>query len=265
VKLGASQQNWEYLAQKDPLWAILSDPTKKDGRWQLDEFFALGQHEIDGTLGYLARRGLEPVDFETALDFGCGVGRLSRALAGRFRRVFGVDAAPTMLAQASRLNQHIDNLELVLNQAPQLRGFADGSISFAYSSLVLQHIPHPASLGYLRELLRVLKPGGVLVFQTPTRDRTPLPMRAARALARATVRRLRLPRLDGMYIDMNTIPVRAIEGAVADAGADLVDRFNIRQRAIDGAGRLMALPAPPRWERLVEERFTARKRRGTRR
>ena len=49
-------QDWEYLAKKDPLWAILSDPSKANGRWKLDEFFASGQSEIDGMMRFSSSR-----------------------------------------------------------------------------------------------------------------------------------------------------------------------------------------------------------------
>ena len=159
--------DWEYLAKKDPLWAILSEPSKTGGRWNVDEFFASGQHEIDNVFGYLERQHRLPVDFDAAVDFGCGVGRLSRALAGRFAQVSGIDAAPTMIKRAQELNANRPHLEFVLNQEPRLSRFPDASISFAYTTLVLQHITYPESLAYVGELLRILKPGGIAMFHAP--------------------------------------------------------------------------------------------------
>lgn len=250
-------QNWEYLAKKDPLWAILSDPAKKDGRWKLDEFFASGEREITNVLRYLEREHLQPIDFSVALDFGCGVGRLSRALATRFDRVFGVDAAPTMIAEGKRLNSDRPNIEFVLNQEPWLAWLADASVSFVYTTLVLQHITYPESLSYVGELLRVLKPGGVAMFQTPTLDRTPLPLRLLRAGMRRAVRSARLP-LDHLYMDMNVIPAREIEREAASRGCDVVTRFNINRCDIGEDGALVQRRAPT-FERLVSERFVARK------
>src|SRR5690349_18387980 len=129
-------QDWEYLAKKDALWAILSDPSKTGGRWKLDEFFAIGQSEIDGAMRYLQKHQMSPVDFESALDFGCGVGRLARALTAHFEKVYGVDASPTMIARGRELNADRPKLELVLNQEPRLARFADNSMSFVYTTLV---------------------------------------------------------------------------------------------------------------------------------
>ncbi len=251
-------QNWEYLAKKDPLWAILSDPKKKDGRWDLDEFLASGQAEIDSQLRFLERRGALPIDFASVVDFGCGVGRLSRALAGRFERATGVDAAPTMIERARALNADRANLELVLNQEPHLGRFADGSVSFVYSALVLQHITYPESLAYVREFFRILKPGGVAMFQTPTRDRTPRLLRLVRDAVRAIVRRAGLP-FDQLYVDMNTIPAEEIERAAAQHGCEIVARFDLDRHTVDAAGELVAVRAP-RFARIVSEQFVVRKR-----
>jgi SAM-dependent methyltransferase len=259
MSFNSTLQDWEYLAKKDPLWAILSAPSKKGGGWNLDEFFAHGQREIDRTLRYLERERLLPTRLASALDFGCGVGRLSRALAGRFAKVYGVDAAPTMIDRARELNADRPNIEFVLNQEPRLARFADSSISFVYSTLVLQHITYPESLRYVGELLRVLEPGGVAVLQTPTLDRTPRPLQLLRAGVRRVIRTARLPLDGGWYMDMNTIPTRQIGQAAAEHGCDIVASFNINRRDIGESGELVELPAP-RFERLVSERFVVRKR-----
>lgn len=252
-------QDWEYLAKKDPLWAILSAPSKKGGRWQLDEFFAHGQGEIDGVMRYLQKQKLTPVDFDSALDFGCGVGRLARALTSHFATVYGVDASPTMIARGRELNADRPKLELVLNQEPRLARFADNSVSFIYTTLVLQHITYPESARYVDELLRIVKPGGVVMLQTPTLDRTPAPLKLVRHVLRRIVRTARLPVGGGWYMDMNTIPAHEIEAMAARRGCDIVARFNISRRDVGPDGDLKEQRGP-RFERLVSERFVVRKR-----
>ena len=44
---------WDDLAERDPLWAILSDPAKRGGRWDLRSFFATGEREISVLLHQL--------------------------------------------------------------------------------------------------------------------------------------------------------------------------------------------------------------------
>jgi ubiquinone/menaquinone biosynthesis C-methylase UbiE len=159
------KRNWEGLAQSDPLWAICTDPARKGGQWEREEFFATGQHEIRCVLKCLDHLGVNIDSGAPALDFGCGVGRLTRAMAARFPQCWGVDISPTMIRLAEVLNSDQPGCRFVLNDQPELKGLADGYFGFIYSSIVLQHIPPRYSTGYLLELVRVLKPGGVLVFQ----------------------------------------------------------------------------------------------------
>ena len=174
----ASKRNWERLAQADPLWAVCTDPDKRHGRWDAGAFFATGEREVEAVFSYLDGRGLRPGDYDRGLDFGCGVGRLTRALSRRLAHVVGVDVSETMIRKARELSPHLEGrVEWVVNGDADLGRFPDGSFSFVYSSIVLQHIPWPQSLAYVGEMMRVLKPGGLLVFQVPTLDRTPLVLR----------------------------------------------------------------------------------------
>lgn len=155
---------WQTLGRDDPLWAVLSHADKRNGRWQPEEFFATGQIEVDTQLAMLAAHGL-PRARALALDFGCGAGRLSRALGAHFERVIGVDVSASMLATARTLNADCPNIEFRENNAPQLHGIADASIDFVLSHITLQHIPGVLAAGYVEEFFRVLAPGGAAVFQ----------------------------------------------------------------------------------------------------
>jgi SAM-dependent methyltransferase len=95
-------------------------------------------------------------------------------MATRFERVIGVDVAPAMIEAARALNRHPDRCEYVLNEEPSLGRFADRSFDFVYSNIVLQHMPPALGRGYVAELARVLREGGLLVFQVPD-ARAPLP------------------------------------------------------------------------------------------
>ena len=95
------KQTWDELGRKDPLWAILSVPDKKGNKWRLDEFFETGRREIQDVLSYLRGRNLTSTG-RRVLDFGCGVGRLSQALAEHFDEVHGVDLSDSIIAIARR-------------------------------------------------------------------------------------------------------------------------------------------------------------------
>lgn len=160
--------DWSRLGAADPLWAVYVAPGTRRGRWDLEEFFATGHREVAAAFADMRRLGLRP-GAGRALDFGCGVGRLSAALAERFDEVIGVDIAPTMLAEARRLDRSGGRCRFVLNSAPDLAFVETGSVDVVYSSLVLQHLTPELSRQYVAEFARVLAPGGVAVFQVASR------------------------------------------------------------------------------------------------
>jgi tRNA/tmRNA/rRNA uracil-C5-methylase (TrmA/RlmC/RlmD family) len=132
ISLETSQKNWDQLAKEDPLWAILTDPSKKDGRWQPEEFFQTGVAEIAKVMQDLSRQGLTP-GRDRALDFGCTVGPLSQALAGWFGEVHGVDVSPSMIELANRFNNHRDRCHYHLNADGHLRRFPDNHFDLLYN------------------------------------------------------------------------------------------------------------------------------------
>jgi SAM-dependent methyltransferase len=164
AQLDRLRRVWHELGRDDPLWAVLSTPGKRGRRWAVEEFFATGEREIAGHLGEVATLGL-PRGHRLALDFGCGVGRLTRALAARFEHVIGIDVSPSMIATARTLNRDVANAEFRENVSPRLEGIADASVDFVYSGMTLQHITPVLAEGYVAEFLRVLAPGGVAAFQ----------------------------------------------------------------------------------------------------
>jgi SAM-dependent methyltransferase len=167
--LGGHKADWDQLGEFDPLWAILSDPAKKYGRWDETAFFQTGEDEIASVLASASSLGY-PRAFGRALDFGCGVGRLARALAGRFAEVKGVDVSESMIRRARELNAHLRNCAFLVNDRPDLALFPDGHFDFGYSNIVLQHLPSRGMIyAYVGEFIRTLAPGGLLVFQLPSR------------------------------------------------------------------------------------------------
>jgi SAM-dependent methyltransferase len=161
---------WEDAARRDPLWAILSDPARRNRAWNLNEFFETGRREISRLLDDLRTVGRHPGSGD-ALDFGCGVGRLTQALAPSFQRVTGIDISPTMIRLAERLNRFPERVRFLVNARPDLTLLPAASFDFVYSDIALQHIPPDQSRAYIAEFLRVLRPGGLAVFQLTAEHR----------------------------------------------------------------------------------------------
>src|ERR1700748_2655980 len=105
-QLSHLKSDWESLAQRDALGAILTDESKSGGKWDVTEFMATGDVEIETVLQHLEGIGLPPDPGGTVLDFGCGVGRLTQALARRFPSCVGIDISQQMIQQAQALNQY---------------------------------------------------------------------------------------------------------------------------------------------------------------
>jgi len=217
------QRNWEGLAQADPLWAICTDPKKRNRQWRQEEFFATGRKEIEAVLGYAARVGLCIDKTSPALDFGCGVGRLARAMSEYFHECCGVDISPTMISTAQELNRDRPACYFQLNEDTQLERLQDNYFGFIYTSLVLQHIVEPCSHQYIAELVRVLKPGGVLVFQVPERLRaTSLTKARARLALRSRLQSL-LGQKKPCTMEMHCIKEPVIRKLIAQNHARVMD------------------------------------------
>jgi SAM-dependent methyltransferase len=246
VKLWQTRRHWEKFARVDPLWAVLSEPDKKGNRWQADAFFATGRELVASELGRV--RALCPaLRTGHALDFGCGVGRLTQALAGHFDRVTGVDVSAEMIRLAREHNRHGPRVTYVHNPHADLRGFDDGAFDFVYSLLTLQHVAPEYARGYIAEFVRVLAPGGVVLFQLPTRRpapprRTPhawlvaLALRAWRAANRLVALR--------PVMEMHAIPREEVVAHLRALGAEILDvhRYDPAGEMLESYGYIARKP-----------------------
>lgn len=168
MNLNELQKNWNRLGKQDPLWAVISYPDKKGRKWAPEQFFQIGKDDIANFFEYLTNLGIA-VRRRHALDFGCGVGRLTQALAPHFEEVVGVDIAPSMIKAARESNRFGDRCRYYVNDRDDLALFEENSFDLVFSLLVLQHIRPDYIRRYLAEFLRVLAPRGVLYFQLTTR------------------------------------------------------------------------------------------------
>ncbi len=162
------KQVWETLGDEDPLWAVVSRPDKRGGRWNLPEFLATGESDVSRFRELIARQSGAPDRFQHVLDFGCGVGRLSLAWSGHADRVTGLDISEPMIIQARRIAEGRPGLEYILNPRPDLSVFERGTFDLCFSHICLQHMPWEFARGYLREFARVCRPGGWIAFQLPS-------------------------------------------------------------------------------------------------
>ncbi|PRY02201.1 class I SAM-dependent methyltransferase [Allonocardiopsis opalescens] len=216
------RRDWTRLGAADPLWAVLTHAGKRGGRWADEEFLASGRAEIDAAMARLDRLGVVS-GRERALDFGCGAGRLSNALAQRFGEVVGVDVSAPMLEQARRLDGSGGRIRFVHNVAPDLAVLPDDHVDLVYTDLVLQHLPPALARGYLREFVRVLRPEGVLLAGMPDRHERTLPGLMSRYAPLAVQRVFqRVVLRHPAPMRMHTMPQPELAALMNDAGADVI-------------------------------------------
>ncbi len=155
------------------LWNVLSIKSRfgfishlqAGHRWDPAEFHLTGVRFVDRMMDRLLEYGSKEPSTATLLEIGCGVGRFMRPLACRFKHVTGIDISRVMLTRARRYCVGLPNITYLLNDGTSIP-LPDASVDYCVSAGVFQHITDAEVIvNYLREALRVLAPGGLLLFQ----------------------------------------------------------------------------------------------------
>lgn len=187
--------DWERLARVQPYWAVLTDQSYRSDVMDSDrlaEFYASGVAQVKSIVEQMrVHLGVAPAGGR-ALDVGCGVGRLTRAMRTHADSVTGYDVSPTMLSHA-RQHAISDGIDYV-NELPN--GYFDWINSF----IVFQHIPPARGLQLLSRVLDLAAPEAFASIQiTCWSDSKPLSLwlRFRRA-AQILKARLGLARADGL-------------------------------------------------------------------
>lgn len=152
---------WDRRAEENALYFVdnrldYSDP-------DTEQFWQMGRADLDQLLG-IGGVSIRPND--RVVEIGCGVGRLTREIADRADSVQAIDVSERMLDLARQHNPQLANVTWLLGDGESLRPIGDASADLCISHVVFQHIPDPSiTLSYVREMGRVLRPGGSSTFQ----------------------------------------------------------------------------------------------------
>ena len=152
---------WDARAREDAFYFI--NNTLDYGDPDLERFWASGPEDVDTILDLL---GVDLSAGDTVVEVGCGVGRMSRALAARTRAVKALDVSSEMIERAREHNPQLTNVDWIPGEGDSLTGVEDASVDACLSFVVFQHVPDPEiTLRYISDMGRVLKPGGWAGFQ----------------------------------------------------------------------------------------------------
>jgi SAM-dependent methyltransferase len=169
-------KQWERYGALDPYYGVLSEPSFHQSRLDAaaqERFFASGRQYVTELLAAIESVVGSDFEWRRALDYGCGVGRLTLPLAERCEHVYGVDVSPSMLREAER-NAKLMELANVEWVSSDRLDELSGSYDLVQSYLVFQHIPVRAGERIFAKLLQGLRPGGVGALHVSLRPSHPL-------------------------------------------------------------------------------------------
>lgn len=191
--MAARPHDWEIIGSRDPWFGVLSSSEFRAD--QIDEdrrkrFYETGVKDIAHVLSMFDTDfGARPTA-GTALDIGCGVGRLSYAIAQVMPQVAGYDVSDSML----QIARTYAPANLTLSST-----LPSGVFSWINSYIVFQHIPPAEGLQLLKSCLAMASPGAFASIQiTGWRDGG-APTKPLAGLRRKA--RMLLHRGEGMQVD----------------------------------------------------------------
>ena len=123
------QDAWQHLGEKEPYWSILtSEEFLKANILDssvLEALYDTGKADVIRVLKTLERSGIDHASLKSCLDFGCGVGRVTRWLAEHFEVVYAHDTSKAHLQIAERYFQERSIRNVVLRQIGSIRDVED--------------------------------------------------------------------------------------------------------------------------------------------
>jgi SAM-dependent methyltransferase len=240
---GKHVTEWEELARREPYFALLTndgEPGVPATAEATATFFETGEEDIAALLAAITAVLGHDLRMTCALDFGCGVGRLTLPLARRALRVVACDVAPTMLVHARRNAESAGRHNITFINSENLAALAPGEFDFICSLLVFQYIPAAAGYRILRALMTLLAPGGVAAIQVTFRQPGSSLRRLARFIRARSRAAHRAP--GGSYLEINEYAEHSFRDNIEAAGAHLLARLPTRHGDATGAVMIIAKP-----------------------
>lgn len=157
-----TDKDWIEIGRSEPFFGVLSNPQylkEKLTHNAIDEFYKTGEGDIE----YIVKTFEEHFGVfcpTSALDFGCGVGRLLLPIAQRVSSAVGIDVSSSMLEETMKRAELLKIQNIHLYEA-----IPEGQFDWINSLIVFQHIPPAKGYKLLEKLLGCLSQGGLCSIQ----------------------------------------------------------------------------------------------------
>jgi 2-polyprenyl-3-methyl-5-hydroxy-6-metoxy-1,4-benzoquinol methylase len=226
-----SDRDWERLGAADPYWAVVTHDNYRASSMtpeNMAKFFASGEQDVAALFAAIERHVAPGFTPASALDFGCGVGRLLIPLARRCGEVTGVDVSDAMLAEARKNCSRSGIRNVLYAKSDDALSELRGDFTFVHSYIVLQHIPVRRGERITRRLIGLLSPGGIgalhYTYETrhSPRSRAVLWARTKVPFADAALNLIRHRKRSHAIMQLNEYSLNRLFSIIQDAGCDKV-------------------------------------------
>jgi ubiquinone/menaquinone biosynthesis C-methylase UbiE len=220
----ATTREWRRSSIRDPLHAVASWQGR-EGSWSEEEFYRVGRSDWADFFSHW--RHYERDLGGACVEIGCGAGRITASLAEAFGRVVGLDVSREMINRARRV---ADAAEFHLVGGTEIP-LDSAAVDAAFTSHVLQHLDSLDEVGrYLREVHRVLRPGGTGMIHLPITRPRRSPLRELWFQAKL----LHSRRTGGTLVQYRTYPPRNVRALLEGIGFADIELREFRVRSNEG-------------------------------
>jgi SAM-dependent methyltransferase len=150
-----------------PIQAVADRQAKKERSQQLNEFYMALEDRFRGERSDIYDRLLvylplvDPASL--AIDLGCGRGEWLSLLRDNHIQAIGIDSSDRMVKTCENLKFKVLHTDILAYMAT----LANDSVGTVTGFHIVEHLPFDTVIQVFSETLRVLKPGGVAIFETP--------------------------------------------------------------------------------------------------
>lgn len=167
-----ADKEWETFGKNNPYYGVIIDDAYKAENLTDDskqKFFATGEIYASSIFAVIEKNLGKPFSPEKAIDFGCGVGRLTIPLAKRCGHMTGIDISESVLkeATANAKNLGLKNVDFKLFNDTLI---PTGKFDFINTFIVLQHIVTERGMQIINDMLTALENGGIATLHVTFTD-----------------------------------------------------------------------------------------------